>query len=216
MGAKTLVLIYKHSMGIFRKLIMWLFFRSLKARAFSQALRQIYKNVYGIAVGNGTYGVEHQPDNFPPGTRIGNYCSIAPHVRFLSREHAFETASTSPLFTSKLFGFRNNDKYAYADKTIGHDVWIGQYVLLTKKCTQVGNGSIIGGGAIVTRDVPPYVVVAGNPAKIIRHRFEQDVIDALEESKWWELPPDVLYSFEAFVENPKSFAQQIIMYRFNR
>lgn len=73
-----------------------------------------------------------------------------------------------------------------------NDVWVGTNVTIMPGCNIIGNGAIIGGVSVVTHDVPPYAIVAGNPAKILRYRFDEDIIKKLEESKWWELELDEL------------------------
>ena len=76
------------------------------------------------------------------------------------------------------------------DKTIiGNDVWVG-YGATILRGVNIGNGAIIGAGAVVTKDVPPYAVVAGVPAKIIRFRFDDNKIDSLQKSNWWDKPFD--------------------------
>ena len=71
--------------------------------------------------------------------------------------------------------------------TVGSDVWVGSNAIL---CTgiSIGNGAVIGANSVVTKDVDPFSVVAGNPARVIRYRFSQDVIKRIEASKWWNLP----------------------------
>lgn len=75
----------------------------------------------------------------------------------------------------------------YKKLTVGHDVWIGANAIILPGCCNIGNGAIIGAGSIVTKDVPPYSIVAGNPARMIRMRFPQQVIASLEASEWWLL-----------------------------
>lgn len=74
----------------------------------------------------------------------------------------------------------------YEIVTIGHDVWIGMRAIVLDGIT-VGNGAVIAANSVVTKDVPPYAIVAGIPARIIKYRFDGDKIDKLEDSKWWEL-----------------------------
>lgn len=71
--------------------------------------------------------------------------------------------------------------------SVGNDVWIGEGVFI-KAGIKIGDGSVVGMGAVVTKDVAPYSIVAGNPAKLIRFRFDHEVIDALLKMKWWDLP----------------------------
>ena len=75
--------------------------------------------------------------------------------------------------------------------SIGNDVWIGARVIVLGGVT-IGNGAVIGAGSVVTRDVPPYAVVAGTPARLIRYRFEEPVIRRLEELRWWDKPEEEL------------------------
>ena len=72
---------------------------------------------------------------------------------------------------------------------IGHDVWIGHGVTI-KQGVRIGNGAVIGSNTMVTKDVPPFAIVGGVPAKVIRYRFSKEVIDRLEEIQWWNLPDE--------------------------
>lgn len=76
--------------------------------------------------------------------------------------------------------------------TIGNDVWIGWGVLIKGGVT-IGNGAVIGARSVVTKDVPPYAVVAGVPAKVIKYRFEQEKIDLLQQLQWWDWDIDRIY-----------------------
>lgn len=127
---------------------------------------------------------------------IGKFCSIAGEVRLGMGTHTLDKLSTSPLFTEK----NNGTKHSWVETsavnpfkrvTIGNDVWIGQRAMIMGG-VKIGNGAVVGAGAIVTKDVPPYAIVGGVPAKIIRYRFSEEVISKLEKSKWWELPDAVL------------------------
>lgn len=126
---------------------------------------------------------------------IGAFCSIASKVSIGGARHPTEFVSTSPVFLSHKDSVR--EKFAYHEylpvirTTVGNDVWIGEGVLV-KAGMKIGDGSVIGMGAVVTKDVAPYSIVAGNPAQLIRLRFESDVIDALLRMKWWTLPDSEL------------------------
>ena len=76
--------------------------------------------------------------------------------------------------------------------TVGNDVWIGQDVVI-KGGVKIGDGAVIGARSVVTRDVPPYAVVVGVPAKVIKYRFEQEKIDFLEKLQWWNWTPEEIY-----------------------
>lgn len=78
---------------------------------------------------------------------------------------------------------------------IGNDVWIGQNVVVLPTCIFIGNGAVIGAGSIVTKDVPAYSIVVGNPAKVIRMRFKEEIIEKLEVTQWW------LWDKETLIKN---------------
>lgn len=108
---------------------------------------------------------------------IGSYCSIAQDVRFLlGGEHEYNTLSTFP-FQEHVCGITENT-ITKGPIIIKDDVWIGERSLILSGIT-IGQGAVIGAGSIVTKDVPPYAIVAGNPARIIKYRFSQDIIDKL-------------------------------------
>lgn len=125
---------------------------------------------------------------------IGRYTSIGRNCEIGLAEHPSHFLSTHLFQTN--FNFFNNieniDKikrveYIYHKKTeIGHDVWIGSNVLI-KSGVKIGNGAIIGAGAIVTKDIEPFSVVVGNPAKLIKKRFSNEIINKLLQLEWWKL-----------------------------
>lgn len=128
---------------------------------------------------------------------IGKYCSIACGARFLlnSANHAMRSLSTYPF---PIF-YDEWEHGIWADKAwdnkgdivIGNDVWIGYEAVIMAGVT-IGDGAIIGTRAVVTKDVPPYTIVGGIPAKPIRKRFSEEVIERLLRLKWWDLPPETV------------------------
>ena len=126
---------------------------------------------------------------------IGKYCSIADRVRIVVGRHPTRNfISTHPAFFSlkKQAGFTYVTESKFEESNsidntvhIENDVWIGYGALILPGIT-ISNGAIIGAGAVVTKDVPPYAIVGGNPARIIRYRFNEDQIKSLLELKWWD------------------------------
>ncbi|MEG0692843.1 MAG: CatB-related O-acetyltransferase [Oscillospiraceae bacterium] len=127
---------------------------------------------------------------------IGNFCSIACGAKFLftSANHTMKSLSTYPfpLFFEQWGLDKANVTEAWDNKgdiMIGNDVWIGYEAVILSGVT-IGDGAIIGTRAVVTKDVPPYTIVGGVPAKPIRRRFSDDVIDRLLMLKWWDWPSE--------------------------
>lgn len=119
---------------------------------------------------------------------IGKFCQIATGVRFIMNgsNHAMDGISTYPF---KVFGgaWANApmNVVSKGDTVIGNDVWIGNSVTIMQGI-KIGDGAIIDTNSLVTKDVPPYTIVGGNPAKIIRHRFDAETINFLLQLKWWD------------------------------
>lgn len=143
---------------------------------------------------------------------IGRFCSIGENVSTIFNTHPTrEFASTHPSFFSlakqngeTFVKAQKFDEQIYADKErklsvlIGNDVWIGSNATIMGGVV-IGDGAIVGANAVVTKNVNPYEIVAGNPAKVIRKRFDEETINYLLEKKWWERP------IEWIKENADSF-----------
>jgi len=114
---------------------------------------------------------------------IGNYCSIANNVSIGQGEHDLNKVSTNSIFYENAF-----EELTKNDCEIGNDVWIGVDSII-RRGVRIGNGAVIGANSVVTKDVPPYAIVAGSPAKVIRYRFEEEKIKLIENSKWWIFAP---------------------------
>lgn len=127
---------------------------------------------------------------------VGKFCSLAGNGAYGMGSHSLDYISTSSLFTSSVNGTRSKwtDKPSfeeYKEIYIGNDVWVGMRVMIMGGVT-IGNGAAVAAGAVVTKDVPPYAIVGGVPAKVIKYRFSEDVIAKLEASKWWLLDDETL------------------------
>jgi acetyltransferase-like isoleucine patch superfamily enzyme len=138
-------------------------------------------------VGRGTYG-NPQIMEFGDATtlKVGSFCSIAQNVRiFLGGEHRTDWITTYPFPHMRASAHHiPGHPTSKGDVIIGHDVWIGYGATILAGVT-IGNGAVIGACAVVTKDVPPYAIVAGNPAKLIRFRFTESEIAALQQLAWW-------------------------------
>lgn len=135
----------------------------------------------------------HYPINHDQ-LRIGKFCSIACGAKFIltSANHTLKSLSTYPfpLFFEEWDLPRAEVTAAWdhkGDIVIGNDVWIG-YEAVIMSGVHIGNGAIIGARAVVTKDVEPYTIVGGVPAKPIKKRFDQDTVRKLESLQWWDLP----------------------------
>ncbi len=124
--------------------------------------------------------------------QIGKFCSIASFVRINPGNHPTYTRISQHHFTyrSEMFGFGEDDGDFFAWRktdfvTIGNDVWIGHNATIMPG-VKIGNGAVIGTGAVVTKDVEPYSIVVGVPAKKIKMRFSDEIIEKIEKSQWWD------------------------------
>lgn len=137
-----------------------------------------------------------------PGARIvyatiGKYCSIAGDVCLGMATHPLDYISSSPIFISPSNGTghkwvdKSVDFEEYMPIVIGHDVWIGSRAMILGGIS-IGNGAVIAAGAVVTKDIPPYAIVGGVPARVIRYRFTPEVVDKLQNIEWWNLPEDII------------------------
>ncbi|MDP4002486.1 CatB-related O-acetyltransferase [Methylobacterium sp. NEAU K] len=148
---------------------------------------------YGFSIGAYSYG--RPKVRFPEsGCRltIGRYCSIADKVEILlGGDHRLDWVSTYPFAAMRgLFpDARAPEDYhaSRGDVVIGHDVWLGSGCMILSGVT-VGHGAVVAARSVVTRDVPAYAVVAGNPARVVRRRFDEATVAALVSAAWWDLP----------------------------
>lgn len=144
---------------------------------------------------------------------IGSFCSIASYCCIGGGAHPTNMISSSPVFYNgrNCFGknFSNIPFEAENRVTIGNDVWIGEKVFIKDGIT-IGNGAIIGALSIVTHDVPPYAIVGGVPAKVIRFRFDAETIKTLEDIKWWEMKEETLEKYAHLLEKGSICAKNLI------
>lgn len=130
---------------------------------------------------------------------IGKFCAIGKGIEFIMNgaNHRMNSASTYP-FNIMGHGWEKvtpslTDLPLKGDTIVGNDVWIGQNVTVLPG-VRIGDGAIVGANSVVSKDVPPYTIVAGNPVKQIRKRFDDDTIDFLLQLKWWDWPAEKIFA----------------------
>lgn len=144
----------------------------------------------GVAIGNYSYV---NAGTIIISGRIGKFCSIGYSCQIGLPEHPIDFVSTSPFTYGEANLFRTDAFYSgiSSPPVIGNDVWIGSKAVILQG-VNIGDGSIIAAGAVVTKDVPPFSIVGGTPAKVIRMRFDEKKIEYLLNLKWWDLPREEL------------------------
>ncbi len=165
-------------------------------------------NCIGVRMGRYSYMGKN---NSVAATTIGSFCSIASYCSIGGGAHPLNTVSTSPVFYEGKNGFNKHFSSIFVEKNkaieIGNDVWIGEAVFI-KDGVKIGTGAVIGAHSVVTKDVPPYAIVAGTPAKVIRYRFDEETIQRLLDSKWWEWPDDELTKWAKYFDDAEHLFQQ--------
>lgn len=167
----------------------------------SKTLRIIYRKYYKIHIGLYSYGCFNY-NSIDPYTTIGRYCSINNTVAIRNRNHPIGFKSTHPFFFNSKLGYCKKEIIDYSPIEIGNDVWIGQHVIILPSVQKIGDGAIIGAHSVVTKSIPPYSIVVGNPARVIKFRFSNDIIAKLLDEKWWEKEINqILPSISDFQQN---------------
>lgn len=143
---------------------------------------------------------------------IGAFCSIANGLIVGGARHPLNWVSTSPVFYNVSGGTNVHlgsiDVEPVSRTIIGHDVWVGSRAIIMQGVS-IGNGAVVGAGAVVTKDIPPYAIVGGCPAKVIKFRFNEEIIAKLQASEWWMLSDEKLLEISCYINEPLKFLAKI-------
>jgi len=168
----------------------------------SSTLRKMFSVYHGIEIGKYSHGSCYDFYAIDAHTKIGRYCSFARGMRVINHNHPINFKSTSPMFFNPVFGYSTEWLVPFNPLEIGSDVWVGANAVIMPEVSKIGHGAVIGAGAVVNRDVPPYAVVLGNPARVIKYRFSPERIEELLADAWWEKDFDELVPNIATFQTP--------------
>ena len=169
-------------------------------------------NIVNCRIGRYSY-VGH--DSTVIGTTIGNFCSISDNTFIGGAEHPMDWVSTSPVFENvKREGSGPKKRFAMHEilprksTVIGNDVWIGHGAVI-KQGVSIGDGVVVAACAVVTKDVPPYAIVGGVPAKVLKYRFDEETIGKLMNSEWWNKPEEWIEEMSIYINKPSVFLEHL-------
>ena len=149
-----------------------------------------------VSIGKFTYGLTNHSFLLFKSTDkvfVGKYCSFAQGILIIaSGEHNYRAVSNFPFYAHYLCHGADKDTFSKGEVYIGNDVWVGARAVILSGVT-IGDGAVIAAGSVVTKDVPPYAIVGGVPARLIKYRFSTEIIINLMKIKWWEWNDKVVY-----------------------
>ena len=141
-----------------------------------------------MTIGAFSYGSCFIGGQFPPGVTIGRYVSLAGGISVFLRNHPTTWLSTHPFFFNAKLGFIKEDPIKCGTLYVGHDAWVGEQAIILPGCGRIGVGAVVGAGAVVTKDVPDFAIVAGVPACVIKYRFSEGTRQKVLAGRWWDRP----------------------------
>jgi virginiamycin A acetyltransferase len=158
---------------------------------YSRTLRAVLSAHYGVHAGNYSYGSLLTPGLADRGTIIGPYASVGPNVRRIGASHPLSALTLHPFWYNPGLGLVSDESdVTRSGCEIGPEVWIGANVVILPGCRRVGAGAVIGAGSIVTKDIPDFAIVVGNPARQVSSRLTALERSALLGRLPWNYPPD--------------------------
>jgi acetyltransferase-like isoleucine patch superfamily enzyme len=196
--SKILFVLYKSKFKFIRNFILKVFYSYVGAHCeyYSLSLRKLFYTFHKVEIGMYSSGACFIPSLFPEGTKIGRYCTIDKTVRILNVNHPMNLKSSHAVFFNPVLGYSDSNLANFTQVTIGNDVRIGAHVIILPACSTIGDGVVITPGTLVSKNIPPFAVVAGHLTKITGFRFSKEKIKQIKESEWWdknieELLPDM-------------------------
>jgi acetyltransferase-like isoleucine patch superfamily enzyme len=184
--------VYARSRRSLRELIKKLILKLEGGSAFTVTLRRLFKSVHDIEIGDFT-SCSFDAARLRRTTKIGKFCSVHGTSLFQNADHPRNTLATHGIFYHSHFKFTTGYELERVQIEVGNDVWIGDGAKILYPTRKIGDGAIVAAGAVVIEDVPPYAIVAGYPAQVVRYRFSRETIAKLLELKWWERPIEELH-----------------------
>ena len=184
---ESLVRRYGSSRGSVRRLILRYINGTEGGEFYSPTLREIFRVYYGVTIGMYTHGGCFQPRRFDLETVVGRYTSIARSAFSATANHPLHYKSTHAFFFNPRLGVTKEDEHLpRTPLTIGNDVWLGHNSIIMPGVRTIGNGAVVAAGAVVSKERTAYAVVVGNPARVVRYRFDSQTVEQLLVEKWWE------------------------------
>lgn len=186
MLSEILYNLYKFNNNKIQRISLYLIRKLEGGELYSKTLRKIYRDFHKKEIGMYSIGPFFDPISIDPYTTIGRYCTIENGARIVNHNHSIYLKSTHPFFFNPEYKYCKEWHAEFNPIIIGNDVWIGVNAVILPEVNSIGDGAVICAGAVVNKDIAPYAVVLGNPARVIKYRFSSEIIEKLLISKWWE------------------------------
>jgi virginiamycin A acetyltransferase len=178
-----------------RKIIREVLLSRKGAELYSRTVRKLFLQYHHIDIGLYSYGGFTL--DLPPGTVIGRYTSWPRNLLVINGSHPTNFKSHHPFFFNSELGYTDELLIKRRSTlTIGNDVYIGLNVIIMPSVTKIGDGAVIGAGSVVIKDIPPFSIAMGNPARVLKMRFSPETIAKIVASRWWEKDIDELKADE--------------------
>ena len=184
--------LYRFNRKLLRNFLKKLILKLEGGSTLSVTMRKLFRQYYDIDVADFS-SVPFDVMRLKESTTVGRFSTIYPTVQFQTADHPRNTLSTHGIFYHSGFGFSRGYQLDRVKVEVGNDVWIADGAKILYPTKKIGDGAVIAAGSVVIEDVPPYAIVAGYPARVVRYRFARKTIDKLLKLKWWNMPVNQLY-----------------------